>query len=591
MELIKSELKEIKKLAKTMLDKDLDDEQAFEFLAMYLFFFRDEDIQKVMVDMNYSITNGPNDGGIDFVYYDDENSKVIIGQCKYSKNFTLNDVITELNKMSSTFENFKIANTGHYNSKLKKELQNALDRLPEGFEENVEYNIFTIASFDENELNNKIDNEHNVYSKDMINVFMLNDFNSKIRELTEAIKTISTFKIDIDKAKNYLTYETDRVSGIMVNMSSYSLVKMYNKYKDEGLLDMNIRKYVKNKIVDDGIKKTLDKERENFWFFNNGIIIACEDYKVDGNTVKIEEFSIVNGGQTTNRIGNYKGKNNEEFYIPCKIISINKNNPALYSKIAETTNSQKPIYPRDLKANSPEMKTLQRWLAQEDIYLEIKRGEKKKNKKYKIKNDEFGQLLLSFVHQQPGTARSGKKTIFDNSNYYNKLYKQNYEKDINKKEFIIDLIRLNGDYSLVEDDLKNGKDLTMDQKNILRNARYVIFALLGLSYIVANGDISSYDIISDTNILVTTSYTYGKFISNYKKDDYIKKLKELVILMVKVLETSYNNAVNQNAVTSVSNLFKTDKKYREGLIIDYLQAMNMGFCKDLFDSCKVIFMR
>ena len=84
-----------------------------------------------------SITNGPNDGGVDFVYYDEESSKVILGQCKYTKNLKLNDIITELNKMSTTVENFKISNTGIYNEKLRAELQNALDRLPDGDEGNV----------------------------------------------------------------------------------------------------------------------------------------------------------------------------------------------------------------------------------------------------------------------------------------------------------------------------------------------------------------------------------------------------------------------------------------------------------------------
>ena len=49
----------------------------------------------------------------------------------------------------------------------------------------------------------------------------------------------------------------------------------------------------------------------------------------------------------------------KNFFIPCKIICINNKNKNLFSKVAETTNSQKPIYPRDLKANSPEMKMLQ----------------------------------------------------------------------------------------------------------------------------------------------------------------------------------------------------------------------------------------
>ena len=430
MELIENELRQIKLEVKEILKRDISDEQAFEFLSEELFCLKERNGYNPLFDIEMSITNGPNDGGVDFVYYDEESSKVILGQCKYTKNLKLNDIITELNKMSTTVENFKISNTGIYNEKLRAELQNALDRLPDGDEGNVEYNIYTISDYDETSIMNKIEAEHNTYSKEMVNVYGKDEFITKIKEKVEKLNTIEEeFTINIDQANNYLTYSNSSADGIMVNMSSNSLIKMFNKYKDEGLLDMNIRKYVKNKMVDDGIKRTLDKDRSNFWFFNNGIIIACDDYYVDGNTVKIRGFSIVNGGQTTNRIGNYKGSNHEEFFIPCKIICINNKNKNLFSKVAETTNSQKPIYPRDLKANSPEMKMLQSWLDKENIYLEIKRGEKKKNKKYKIKNDELGQLILSFVYQQPGTARSGKKTIFDNNNYYNKLYKQNYEKE------------------------------------------------------------------------------------------------------------------------------------------------------------------
>ena len=169
------------------------------------------------------------------------------------------------------------------------------------------------------------------------------------------------------------------------------------------------------------------------------------------------EFSIINGGQTTNRIGNYKGSNNGEFYIPCKVIKIKNDNLIMFSKIAEATNSQKPINARDLKSNSPEMKMIQNWLKNEGIYLEIKRGEKKKQKLRSIKNDELGQLVLAFAYQQPGTARSGKKNIFENNSLYNKLYKVNYEKDPNKKAFILDLIKLNEDYFSIENELK--KDL------------------------------------------------------------------------------------------------------------------------------------
>lgn len=597
MELIENELRQIKLEVKEILKRDISDEQAFEFLSEELFCLKERNGYNPLFDIEMSITNGPNDGGVDFVYYDEESSKVILGQCKYTKNLKLNDIITELNKMSTTVENFKISNTGIYNEKLRAELQNALDRLPDGDEGNVEYNIYTISDYDETSIMNKIEAEHNTYSKEMVNVYGKDEFITKIKEKVEKLNTIEEeFTINIDQANNYLTYSNSSADGIMVNMSSNSLIKMFNKYKDEGLLDMNIRKYVKNKMVDDGIKRTLDKDRSNFWFFNNGIIIACDDYYVDGNTVKIRGFSIVNGGQTTNRIGNYKGSNHEEFFIPCKIICINNKNKNLFSKVAETTNSQKPIYPRDLKANSPEMKMLQSWLDKENIYLEIKRGEKKKNKKYKIKNDELGQLILSFVYQQPGTARSGKKTIFDNNNYYNKLYKQNYEKDINKKKFITDLIKLNQEYIYVEEKLKNDTakyptKLNNEQKIILKNAKYIFISLFGISYFLENGDIDLNDIISDPEIVTTQDFIYGKFINNYIKDDFEEKITALIVQIIYCLEEIYNRQLSTGSITSVSNLFKTDKKYRELIVRHTLQNLNMPYHKGQFDSCIEIFKR
>ena len=60
-----------------------------------------------------------------------------------------------------------------------------------------------------------------------------------------------------------------------------------------------MKKIISYLFVDTGIKRTLDKERENFWFLNNGIIIACTEYDIDGDTIKLTDFSIVNGGQTT----------------------------------------------------------------------------------------------------------------------------------------------------------------------------------------------------------------------------------------------------------------------------------------------------
>lgn len=573
-------------------NKKVTDENAFEYLAMQFFCYKIKSIKPKLYDIESSITNGPNDGGIDFVYYDDEESKVVLGQCKYTENMKLNDIISELNKMSRTVENFKKANTGTYNKKLKTNLQNALDRLPDESAGNVEYCIFTTSDINQNDVTNKLHAEHNLYSKDMVSVYGVSEINSQIKELIERAKTVNEYKIEIDHPHNVLQYETDNVSGIMVNMSSESLVRMYDKFKDEGLFDLNIRKYIKNRTVDEGIKETLDKERDNFWFYNNGLTIACSEYVLDGNKVKLYDFSIVNGGQTTNRIGNYKGSNNDKFYLPCKIISIKNDDQKLYSKIAEATNSQKPINPRDLKSNSPEMKMLQRWLGKEGVYLEIKRGEKKKLKNVKsIKNDELGQLLLSFGYQQPGTARSGKRYIFQNKPLYNKLYRVNYEKDPNKKDFVLDLIKLSEDYTIIEANLKNGTTISDDEKIVLSNAKYVIFSLLGLSYYIVNEDYSRDDLNNDISVLKSPDLVYSKFISNYKADDYQERLKSLIEMILDSLCDTYENCVARNEVTSISNLFKTDKKYRDSIVKDFLNVINKRTMKNEFISACEIFKR
>lgn len=177
-----------------------------------------------------------------------------------------------------------------------------------------------------------------------------------------------------------------------------------------------------------------------------------------------------------------------------------------------------------------------------------------------------------------------------------KLYKQNYEKDINKKKFITDLIKLNQEYIYVEEKLKNDTakyptKLNNEQKIILKNAKYIFISLFGISYFLENGDIDLNDIISDPEIVTTQDFIYGKFINNYRKDDFEEKITALIVQIIYCLEEIYNRQLSTGSITSVSNLFKTDKKYRELIVRHTLQNLNMPYHKGQFDSCIEIFKR
>lgn len=200
-EIIKTELDSIKKIYKANKKDEISDEQAFELLALQFFCYKTNDLNASFYNIESSVTNGPNDGGIDFVYYNDDDNKVILGQCKYTESMQLNDIISELNKMSSTVENFFKTNTGYYNNKLKKELQNALDRLPDESAGNVEYWIFTTSKFNKKDVEIRLSNEHNLYSKDMVLVYDVDEIVSQIRDVIQTIQTVKEFKVSIDKAK------------------------------------------------------------------------------------------------------------------------------------------------------------------------------------------------------------------------------------------------------------------------------------------------------------------------------------------------------------------------------------------------------
>ncbi len=561
-------MKKIKRCVNHLNLSNISDDRAFNHLILTVFYY-----QKNIGDQ--AVTDGKDDGGIDFIFYNDEENKLTLGQSKFTEALSLNDMVAEYNKMYSTYLNFVKGNTGIYNETLKRELRNAIDRLPDDNSGSVEYCIFTTADnvIDEKLLISKIETKLPEFPIDSIRIYNGEDIENAIDASYEKNEIVPYYKIKIDKPNNCLIYDKETLSGIMCNVKSSSIMDLYDKYQNNGLFDLNIRRYVPNKMVDSAIKRTLDNEneRENFWFFNNGIIIACEKFEIDGDTIKLWEFSIVNGGQTTHLIGNYKGRldKNNDFEIPCKIVAVKNRNkaPELFNKIAQASNSQKPILPRDLRSNSKEMVHMAKWLASENIYLEIKRGSKKPKKQifnFSIKNDELGQLILSFVHQRPGTARSGKRSIFDNSDLYGRIFRAGWQKVIEKQQFLIDLIRLNYQYGELEKSYKESNTLSPEQTEILKNGKQMIFAMLGLYYMLANGDTTEVDILKSQQYM--SEFRYGPILSNYKNDDIYEKLDNLIFATIDLLSQYYGQAFEARKVTSVSNFMKTDLRYYDDVV-------------------------
>ncbi|CUN11843.1 AIPR family protein [Turicibacter sanguinis] len=564
MEIIKHELKKIIEFSEK-IGESLSEEQAFNFLILQYFYFNGSDISSKWVDIKSCITDGPNDGGIDFVYFDEDNSKIIIGQNKCVKQMSVNESLNEFNKVLRTIKDFELQKTGSYNNRLKEVLQDSLDRLTDENIGNIEFVFSCSSALNKNKVIEKImSNESHMIEQITLNA--IEDIETRIELFQSIINKVSEAKLKLDKPKNFLSYQSENMEGIFVNISSKSLTKIYNKYKDKGLFDLNIRKYIRNKLVDDSITDTIRNNSENFWFLNNGLTIACDEFSLDGDNIRLYDFSIVNGGQTTNLIG--KSNTEKEFFIPCKIVrNLDGNDENFFSKIAEATNSQKPIQSKDLKSNSPEMRRLKALLKDYKIDLEIKRGDKKLPSSYtKIKNDELAQIILSFVNQKPGTSRSSKNSLFSNNKYYSLIFKQPYHKSDEKKKFLVDLIDLNTRFTYINDKLKKPGELQVEEQIILKNGKQILFSLFGVVYQLVNNDLTLEELKHDDSLLTTRDFPYNSLLSNYTSDDIDSKLTDLIKLLINILAKEYDNQYRNGKVTSVSNFFKTDKKYQDDIL-------------------------
>lgn len=547
------------------------DEFLFTLEAVNIFFYKENIGQ---IDIKTGFTDGVNDGGIDFIYPTSE--KLCLIQGKSSENLSLEDVKDVFYKMQETVSKFNEKNYDDFSNILKQSYLNAYDLLND--DKNIELVLFTNTMLSE-----QMRDELRSFSEiEPFNEYTLNFYDKNDIDLRRAVLYQDSDFIQEDSIKiiknsnntnNFLSYGDN---GIIVNVSANSIKELYNKYNPKNgshkLFSYNLREHIYQKNVDSGIDTTIAKEPQNFWYYNNGITIGCSDYCVDGNKIKLYDFSIINGAQTTTKIGEAKAKINSEhdFSIVCKIIRSPKGlsqEENFISRISEASNSQKPIKPRDLKANSPEQKLLQAQCAQNGAYslaIEIKRGVKPKNYKkvqepwQKTTNEYIGQLVWACIFQRPSSARNNKNTIFSSDSMYKQIFLRKF--DCNT---LFDLVKI-GD---IFDNYSNNVASTtedLDTIAILKNGKFAILAIFVYLLKKQRGiveDHSSKNLHKD-NIS-------GFIISHYSGDDLEECTQRLFSFIIKTLSATYKTNKEALKVTSCSNFFKRDELYDEYILRDF----------------------
>lgn len=556
------------------------DEYLFTINAVDFYYFN-RNIGEI--DIVEGFVDGANDGGIDFILNRDDTMYLIQG--KSTEKLSLDEIKNAFHKMCDTIEKFEKGNIDGFSRKLKTVYLNKYDDLSE--DKNLELVLFTNTILEDNVVNelNYFKNTDRM-SNYRISIYDKNDIEKKQIMSFQKDEFVQEDFIELYETNNQLCYK----EGVIVNIKASSLKKLFSKHSQKGLFSFNLREHISQKNVDSGIDETIKNDPSNFWFYNNGITIGCVDYVIDGNKIKLYDFSIINGAQTTTKIGNSKlVDSNNDFAIVCKIVKATgslQESSDFISKISEASNSQKPIKPRDLKANSIEQKRLQIMASQNryPLAIEIKRGvkppndRKVNNKWQKVTNEYIGQLILACSLQRPGTARSSKAAIFSSDKVYNQIYKRKHDFDS-----LYDFVRIANiydefklDYLIEEDDPK--------KIAVSQNGKFTVLAIIFYLYKKLYCGILGFN---DPKVLEDN--IDGVLTLGYTEDDYEEKLYYLFKFIIKRLSDLYDIKEHELKLTSYSNFFKTDKTYTDVILYDIDRLLTDKYDLDKIKTYMNIF--
>ena len=193
----------------------------------------DDDLAEMVVDSQF-------DGGVDILLTDpnSEASDFIIGQSKFYKTISSEDVLNALMKMARFYENME---SGHYeqvNSVVQRRYLTLISEV--GEESKIHFVFYTSAlqgSIRKENIEKKFKEQFLDSNNIEVSLYFGKDIEAEIKESESRRPTVEIGKIKIDKAGNYLTYGDD---AIIVNISAFSIKQLYAQY-NTNLLARNLR--------------------------------------------------------------------------------------------------------------------------------------------------------------------------------------------------------------------------------------------------------------------------------------------------------------------------------------------------------------
>lgn len=372
-------------------------EYAFNYWVLTKLFGVDEEV------VEDNITEYSDDGCDCFVFYE-ESKELFIIQNKYYTTTKLDEGYV---KKDFFYGPLPALEQGNY--KRSKKLQEVFNKYKndDGFK--IYLNLYVT--------NNNVDDSLRTAFKEFnypsntikcyieFNLYCLDDIKNLYyedrKEETKNFDCVFSTKNDgtvlnIDKEAYHLPSLIDAKYILTPVRRIYEIVDNAEK-TNYPLFEENIREYLGNRGVNARMANTLedDNDRDNFFYYNNGITVICDSVQkesLDGGIELARGFrafnpQIVNGCQTVNTIHEVLKKypeselsqKFENTFVMVKLLVLDKNNNEnikLYQDIVRYNNSQNAISDKDFAMNRRVFLSLQQEMKRRGLLLSVKQSDK-----------------------------------------------------------------------------------------------------------------------------------------------------------------------------------------------------------------------
>lgn len=337
------------------------------------------------------------------------------------------------------------------------------------------------------------------------------------------------------------------------------LYRVYKKHKTK-IFSANIRDYLGARSTDsninNGIRKTIENEPDDFWVFNNGLTVLTHSFEVgDGNKLEIKGFSIVNGAQTTGAIGSLSKLPNKTAKVQARFVSITDGDQELIHKIIQFNNSQNKVEASDFRSTDKFQKRLKSEfdLIPDAEYEGGRRGgaaDVIRRRPTLLPSYTVGQAIACF-QQEPLVAYNQKTAIWVNDRLYSKYFNEN-----TKAAYIVCA------YSLLRAVESKKKDiLEKSKKSTLtsQEEEYLIyFRQRGSIFLLSSSIASCLEIFLSRKIPNISRISFGNEASPKLSEEHWSKIINVTLPFCSQLNKGLDGGLkNAKIVADVSQTFRS----------------------------------